>query len=59
MAITIERIYGRAMLIECMCDQRKLLSTYNEAAMKHSRSSGEQLALWSQSLVKSIKEGIK
>ena len=57
MAVTIERVYGREVLIECMCDKRKLLSTYNEAALKHRRSSGEQLALWSQSLVKGIKGG--
>ncbi len=59
MAVTIEQVYGRARLIECMCDQRKLLSTYNEAALKHNCSSREQLALWSQSLIEGIKGGIR
>ncbi|MBA2734284.1 MAG: hypothetical protein H0U54_15570 [Acidobacteria bacterium] len=56
MAVTIEKAYGRAKLIECMCDQRKLLSTYNKAAAKHNRSTREPLALWSSSLVKTIGE---
>lgn len=51
MAVLIEKTYGRAKLIECFCDQRKLLSTYNEAAEKHNRHSPEQLALWSNSLI--------
>jgi hypothetical protein len=59
MAVTIEKVYGRARLIDCMCDQRKLLSTYNEAALKQSRASGEQLALWSQPLVRAVKGGIR
>jgi hypothetical protein len=57
MAVTIEQIYGRARLIECMCDQRQLLSTYNEAALKHGRSSPEPLALWSRALVEGINGG--
>jgi hypothetical protein len=44
MAVTIEVVYGRTRLIDCMCDQRRLLSTYNEAAPKHRRLSPEQLA---------------
>ncbi|HTG17684.1 MAG TPA: DUF5700 domain-containing putative Zn-dependent protease, partial [Blastocatellia bacterium] len=32
MAVTIEKVYGRARLIECMCDQRKLLPAFNQAA---------------------------
>ena len=59
MAVTIERVYGRARLIECMCDQRRLLSTYNEAALKLGRSSPEQLTLWSASLVEGVKGGIR
>jgi len=38
-------------LIECFCDQRKLLSTYNQAAASVNRSSREPLALWSDSLI--------
>ena len=54
MSVLIEKTYGRAKLIECFCDQRKLLSTYNQAAEKHNRSSREQLALWSDALVQKM-----
>jgi hypothetical protein len=54
MAVVIEKTYGRARLIEVMCDQRKLLSTYNEAAAAYNRSAREPLALWSPSLIESI-----
>jgi hypothetical protein len=54
MATTIEKTYGRRKLIECMCDQRKLLRTYNKAAAKYNRHSRERLATWSQTLLKSI-----
>ena len=51
MSVLIEKTYGRDKLIECMCDQRKLLSTYNEAAEKQRR---ETLATWSKSLINQI-----
>jgi hypothetical protein len=54
MATTIEKTYGRRKLIECMCDQRKLLRTYNKAAAKYNRHARERLAVWSQTLLKSI-----
>ena len=54
MAVTIEKTYGRARLIECFCDHRKLLETYNEAAAKHNRKSGEHLGAWSPELIKTI-----
>jgi hypothetical protein len=37
-----------------MCDQRKLLRTYNKAAAKYNRHAPERLAVWSQTLLKSI-----
>jgi hypothetical protein len=37
MAVTIERIYGRQKLIECFCDQRKLLPAYNRAARRQNQ----------------------
>ena len=55
MAVLIEKTYGRAKLIECFCDQRKLLPTYNEAAEKHNRDSRERLAVWSASVVDKIR----
>ena len=57
MAVLIEKTYGRAKLIECICDQRKLLRTYNKAAAKHNRESGETLAVWSASVLDGIKRG--
>lgn len=57
MSATIEKTYGRKKLIECICDQRKLLPTYNKAAAKHNRRTREPLALWSESLLKSLKRG--
>ena len=48
MAVLIEKTYGRAKLIECMCDQRLLLPTYNQAAAKYNRTSRQPLALWSK-----------
>ena len=50
MSVLIEKTFGRSKLIECFCDQRKLLSTYNQAAEKHNRTSPDRLALWSNSL---------
>ena len=55
MSVLIEKTYGREKLIECICDQRKLLATYNDAAQKHNRNSREPLALWSDSLILKIK----
>jgi hypothetical protein len=55
MSVLIEKTYGRAKLIECICDQRKLLSTYNKAAVKYNRKSDEPLALWSEALIRNIK----
>lgn len=53
MSVLIEKTYGRARLIECMCDQRKLLPTYNDAAAKQNRRSRAKLPLWSDSIIKS------
>lgn len=57
MSVMIEKTYGKAKLIECICDQRKLLPTYNKAAAKFNRRTREPLALWSESLIKSIEHG--
>jgi len=52
MSAVIEKTYGRARLIECFCDQRKLLATYNKAAAKYNRRSNAPLALWSDFVIK-------
>lgn len=54
MSVLIEKTYGRPKLIECICDQRKLLPTYNKAAARNNRASHERPALWSASLIKGI-----
>lgn len=54
MAVVIETTYGRATLIECMCNPRKLLSTYNEAARQYNKKTGESLALWSAPVVERL-----
>lgn len=54
MSALVERTYGRARLIDCICDQRKLLSTYNQAAVKHNRKSRSPLAMWSPTLIEAI-----
>ena len=55
MATSIEKIYGPAKLIECMCDQRMLLSTYNRAAKQINQKSKTPLAFWSNAVIKGTK----
>jgi hypothetical protein len=54
MSVLIEKTYGRAKLIECMCDQRLLLATYNRAAAKYSRHNRKPLALWSTAVANAV-----
>jgi hypothetical protein len=56
MSVVIEQAYGRAKLIECICDQRKLLPTYNQAAAKLRRRSRQPLVVWSDSLLNKINQ---
>ncbi len=58
MSVLIEKTYGRAKLIECICDQRKLLATYNKAAARHNRKSRELLATWSASFINAVQSGV-
>jgi hypothetical protein len=51
MAVVIEKRDGRAALVECMSDPRKLLAAYNRAAAELNAKGGEQLALWSSELL--------
>jgi hypothetical protein len=55
MSVLIEKTFGRTKLLECICDQRKLLSTYNKAAAKHNRTSREPLDLWSAAVINGIR----
>jgi hypothetical protein len=58
MAVTIEKTYGRARLIECFCDHRKLLDTYNLAAARHNRKSRKRLAMWSPEIINAIPQNL-
>jgi hypothetical protein len=51
MAVTIEEVFGRPRLIECFCDPRRLLGTYNAAAREHNGEGADPLPLWSDSVV--------
>jgi hypothetical protein len=55
MAAVIEKTFGRKKLIECFCDSRKLLPTFNDAARRNRRAGGKQYALWSEQLLAQIK----
>ena len=48
MAVTIERRFGRARLIDCIADNRHFLSTYNAAA------AGTALPRWSDDLASAV-----
>lgn len=54
MAVAIEKTFGRAKLIECICDQRKLLQSYNRAVKKYNRQNNKQLTLWSKELIRKL-----
>ena len=54
MCVLIEKTFGRRRLIEVMCDQRKLLPTYNRAAVLFNRKSRKPLPLWSPALIAAL-----
>ena len=54
MAVLIEKTFGRAKLIECLCDSAAFLANYNEAAARHGARTGEALVLWSPDLLKRL-----
>jgi hypothetical protein len=53
MCVVIEQRFGRRVLIEAMCDQRKLLPLYNRAAERHNHR--ESLATWSPTLISALR----
>ncbi|MFY9611892.1 MAG: DUF5700 domain-containing putative Zn-dependent protease [Blastocatellia bacterium] len=54
MSVTIEKTYGRARLIECMCDPRELLATFNKAVVGRNGSVANSLPTWSQAIIRAI-----
>lgn len=54
MSIMVEKKFGRATLIQTMLDPRQLLTLYNRAAKEFNTKGKEQLALWSEKILKQI-----
>ncbi len=54
MAVVVERREGRAALIACMADPRKLLAAYDRDAAELNSKSGKKLALWSPELLEKL-----
>ena len=55
MCVLIEKSFGRRALIDAMCDQRKLLPLYNQAAASYNRRHHDSLANWSQTLLAALR----
>ncbi|MEZ5345627.1 MAG: DUF5700 domain-containing putative Zn-dependent protease [Pyrinomonadaceae bacterium] len=55
MSAVIEKSLGRKELIKCMCSNQLLLSTFNKAAGKYNKESGEELRLWTDSLIEKLR----
>jgi hypothetical protein len=54
MAVMVEKRYGRAALVECVTDPRKLLRRYNLAAAYYNSTHEDKLERWSQELLDRI-----
>ena len=54
MCVLIEKTFGRRALIDAMCDQRKLLPLYNQAAASYNRRHHDSLATWSPALTSAL-----
>ena len=54
MGALVEKRFGRAALVECMADPRRLLERYNQAAAQHNTAGGETLPLWSTELLEAV-----
>ncbi len=51
---TVEKRFGRAVLIDCMADPRELLAKYNEAAKEQNDAGQEKLPLWSSEVLQAV-----
>lgn len=54
MAVIVEKLFGRKVLIDCMLDPRELLVRYNAAAAEINARAQEKLATWSPELLQKI-----
>jgi hypothetical protein len=57
MGSIVEKRFGRAVLVDCIADPRKLLAKYNEAATEHNATSADKLPLWSTEVLKGVGAG--
>lgn len=54
MAVTIEKQFGRAALLETLKDPRQFLAKYNQAAAASNTQGGERLPLFSDEILKAV-----
>lgn len=55
MGSTIEKRFGRGVLVECMSDPRQLLAKYNDAAAeRNAAGKAAKLPLWSDEILKAV-----
>jgi len=57
MAVVIEKDQGRARMIRLFCDERDLLTAYNQAAARYDRKAKKPLASWSPFLATALSTG--
>lgn len=57
MAVTVERAFGRAYLVERLCDPVAFLEAYNRAAAERNRVRGTRLPLWPAPLLERLAGG--
>ncbi len=50
MDVTIERVLGRSILVQALCDKRIYVATYNAAALTSNRQGNPALPLWPDNL---------
>ena len=55
MCVLIEKTFGRRALIDAMCDQRKLLPLYNQAAERYNNRHHDKVPGWSSTLLSALR----
>jgi hypothetical protein len=55
MAVTVERAFGRADLVERLCDPAAFLAAYNRAAAAENRKGGPPRPVWPEALLEKLR----
>ncbi len=55
-AVVVEKINGKEVLLDCMLDLTKLYPIYNKAVKKYNKKFNENLKSWSDIIINSLKE---